>query len=116
MTLDEYLADKKPEAVAMFERFAELCDACGPSEIVPRKSIVYWRRERIFAGAFCNGKRLELNIDLLRTAAHRLNLAVVPHTKRVMTHRMRVSEPEQLDDSIAELLREAYETVGPGTR
>jgi hypothetical protein len=29
---------------------------------------------------------------------------------------MRVTEAEQLDDSIVSLLREAYETVGPGTR
>jgi hypothetical protein len=83
---------------------------------MPRKSIVYWRRSRIWAGAFCQGRRLELNIDLLREVAHPLNLAVIPHTARVLTHRMRVTEPEQLDDSIAALLCEAYDTVGPGTR
>jgi hypothetical protein len=35
---------------------------------------------------------------------------------RVVTHRLRVTHAEQLDDSIAGLLAEAYETVGPGTR
>jgi hypothetical protein len=116
LTVDEYLADKKPEAVALFRKFAELVDACGESEVTPRKSIVYWKRARVWAGAFCNGKKLELNIDLLREVDHPLNLAFVPHTKQVVTHRMRVTELEQLDDSIAALLREAYETVGPGTR
>jgi hypothetical protein len=93
-----------------------MCDACGESELVPRTSIVYWRRQRIWAGAFCNGTKLELNVDLLREVDHPLNLAVMPHTKRVFTHRMRVTEAAQLDDSIAALLRESYDTVGPGTR
>ena len=116
MTVAEYLADKKPEAVELFHRFAALVEACGPSEVVPRKSIVYWKRDRIWAGAFCNGKKLELNIDLLREVDHPRNLAVIPHTKRVLTHRMRITELDQLDDSIATLLRESYMEVGPGTR
>jgi hypothetical protein len=116
LTADEYLADKNPEAVALFRIFAALVEACGPSEVVTRKSIVYWRRNRIWAGAFCNGKKLELNIDLLREADHPVNLAVIPHTQRVFTHRMRITEPDQLDESIADLLRESYAEVGPGTR
>jgi hypothetical protein len=34
----------------------------------------------------------------------------------VVTNRLRITDADQLDDSIAALLREAYETVGPGTR
>jgi hypothetical protein len=116
VTVEEYLSDKRPEAVELFRRFASMCDACGESEVVPRKSIVYWRRARIWAGAFCNGKKLELNIDLLREVDHPHSLAVIPHTERVLTHRLRVTEPAQLDDSIAVMLREAWATVGPGTR
>jgi hypothetical protein len=116
VTLEEYLADKRPEAAELFRRFADLADACGESEIVPRKSIVYWKGGRIWAGAFCNGRNLELNIDLLREVEHPLNLAVIPHTKRVLTHRMRVTALEQLDGSVASMLREAHETVGPGAR
>ena len=37
-------------------------------------------------------------------------------TKRVVTHRLRIAEDAQLDDSIAALLVEAYDDVGPGTR
>jgi hypothetical protein len=116
VTVDEYLADKNPKAVALFRRFAALVEACGPSEVTPRKSIVYWKRARIWAGAFCNGKKLELNIDLLREVDHPANLAVIPHTKQVLTHRMRITELDQLDDSIADMLRESYADVGPGTR
>jgi hypothetical protein len=96
----------------MFRRFAAMC----PGDADPKKSIVYWRRQRVFAGAFILGKRLELNIDLLREAEHPLRIAVFPTTKRVHTHRLRVTEPAQLDESIAALLQEAYDDVGPGTR
>jgi hypothetical protein len=37
-------------------------------------------------------------------------------TRRVITHRLTIERIEQLDASIEELLAEAYETVGPGTR
>ena len=36
--------------------------------------------------------------------------------KRVITHRIRVTEADQLDDSLEALVAEAYEDVGPGFR
>jgi hypothetical protein len=115
-SVEAYLAGKDPDAVALFRRFEELVHRCGPSEATPRSSIVYWKRERVFAGAFIERRRLELNIDLLREASHPCLLAAFPTTKRVVTHRLRITEPEQLDESVAALVAEAYEDVGPGTR
>ena len=114
--VDAYLEGKNPEGVALFRDFQRLIERCGPSAAAPRSSIVYWKRSRVFAGAFINGRRLELNIDLLRNAEHPSLLAAFPTTKRVVTHRLRITDPAQLDESIAALLREAYEDVGPGTR
>ena len=114
--VEEYLEGKEPEAVTLFRRFEELVHRCGPCETAPRRTVVYWRRTRVWAGAYLEGGRLELNIDLLREAEHPLLLASFHTTKRVVTHRLRVTDPEQLDDSIEALLREAYEEVGPGTR
>jgi hypothetical protein len=110
-----YLDGKDEEAVALFRRFEELVERCGPSEPAPRSSIVYWKRRRVFAGAYIERGRLELNIDLLRQAEHPTLLAAFPPTKRVMTHCLRVTEPAQLDDSLAALVAEAYAEVGPGT-
>jgi hypothetical protein len=53
--VDAYLGGKSPEGVALFRRFEELVERCGPSEPAPRSSIVHWRRERVFAGAFVAG-------------------------------------------------------------
>ncbi len=39
-----------------------------------------------------------------------------PTTKTVITHRLTITSDDQLDDTLAALLAEAYDTVGPGTR
>jgi len=111
-----YLEGKDPDAVALFRRFEKLVGRCGPSEAAPRSSIVYWKRRRVFAGAYIERRRLELNIDLLREAEHPCLIAAFHTTKRVITHRLRITDANQLDDSVAALLAEAYEDVGPGTR
>ncbi len=115
-SVDAYLEGKNAVAVELFHGFAKLVEACGPSHVDPHKSIVHWKRERVFAGAYVEGRRLELNIDLLREAQHPCLLAAFPTSKRVITHRLRITDPARLDDSIAALVREAYEDVGPGTR
>ena len=115
-SVEAYLDGKDPDAVALFRRFETLVDRCGQSEPAPRSSIVYWKLSRVFAGAYIERRRLELNIDLLREAEHPCLIAAFHTTKRVVTHRLRITDAAQLDDSIAALLAEAYEDVGPGTR
>ncbi len=115
-SVDAYLEGKDPEGVALFRRFEELVERCGPSRVTPHSSIVYWRRKRIFVGAFVERHRLELNIDLLREAEHPCVIAAFPHTKKVVTHRLRITDAAQLDGALAALVEESYEEVGPGTR
>jgi hypothetical protein len=115
-SIESYLEGKDPGAVKLFQRFQHLVERCGESQPAPRRTIVYWKRKRIFAGAYIERGRLELNIDLLREAEHPCVVAAFPTTKRVITHRLRITDPSQLDDSVATLLAEAYEDVGPGTR
>jgi hypothetical protein len=111
-----YLHGKDPAAVKLFHRFQQLVERCGASEPAPRRTIVYWKRKRIFAGAYIERGRLELNIDLLRQAEHPCLIAAFPTTKRVITHRLRIKHASQLDDSVGALVAEAYKDVGPGTR
>ena len=111
-----YLADKDPGAVELFLDFQRLVERCGPSEVAPSRTIVYWKRKRVFAGAYIERKRLELNVDLLREAEHPCLLSAFHTTKRVVTHRLRVTDAEQLDAALEALVAEAYDEVGPGTR
>ena len=115
-SVEAYLTGKNPDAVGLFREFERLVERCGPSEPAPRSSIVYWKRNRVFAGVYIERRRLELNIDLLREAEHPCLIAAFHTTKRVITHRLRITDVTQLDDSVAALLAEAYQDVGPGTR
>ena len=105
--VEAYLSGKNPDAVGLFREFERLVERCGPSEPAPRSSIVYWKRNRVFAGAYIERRRLELNIDLLREVEHPCLIAAFHTTKRVITHRLRITDAAQLDDSIATLLVEA---------
>lgn len=115
-SVEAYLEGKHPDGVELFHQFERLVEHAGSSEPAPHPSIVYWKRNRVFAGAYIERRRLELNIDLLREAEHPCLIAAFHTTKRVITHRLRITDAAQLDDSIAALLVEAYEDVGPGTR
>ena len=115
-SVEAYLDGKTSDGVALFRRFEEMVHQCGPSEPAPRSSIVYWKRNRVFVGAFVDGRRLELNVDLLREVEHPGLIAAFKTTKRVVTHRIRVTDAGQLDESLEALVAEAYEDVGPGFR
>lgn len=68
-TIDDFLQGKHPEAVRLFRTFKQLVQARGPSQAHVLRTVVYFRRNRVFAGAFIRGKKLELIIDLLRVDA-----------------------------------------------
>jgi Domain of unknown function (DUF5655) len=116
VTIDEFLEGKNAEGVELFRRFQAMVEACGPSEPSVSRTVAYFRRTRVFAGGFVAGRRLELVIDLTRSAEHPCLIGSFASTKRVVSHRLRIADGAQLDASVAALLREAYETVGPGTR
>ena len=114
--IDKYLANKSENGTRLFRAFQQLVESCGESHPSVSRTIVFFKRARVFAGAAVKGRRLEVVIDLLREIEHPLLLVSFPTTKKVFSHRLRIVEVEQLDQSVAALLREAYDDVGPGTR
>jgi len=36
--------------VGLFRRFEEMVERCGPVEVAPSKTVVFWKRDRVFAG------------------------------------------------------------------
>ena len=115
-TVDDFLGGANEHAAGLFRRFQQLVESCGPIETSVSRTVVYFKRSRVFAGGFVRGRKLEIVIDLLRTVEHPLLLSSFHTTKTVISHRLRISETGQLDDSIQALLQEAYDDVGPGTR
>jgi hypothetical protein len=42
-SVEACLARKNPGAAELFRRFEQIVESCGPSEVSPRSSIVYWK-------------------------------------------------------------------------
>ena len=115
--VDAFLTGQREDAAAMFLAYRDVVLGAGDDidERVHRTEVA-WARTRTFTTAFFLAGRLEIAIDLLRPVEHPCLLQSFATTKKVITSRLSITRLEQLDDSIAAFVDEAYATVGRGTR
>jgi hypothetical protein len=114
--VETYLAGKPPAAVVLFRHFRSLVLAAGECEERVHRTEVSWAVRRVFASAFIYAERLEVVIDLLRRVDHPALLQAFPTTRKIQTHRFTFTATGQMDAAIEDLLVEAHDNVGPGTR
>jgi hypothetical protein len=113
-TVEDHLGDKPAAVVALYRRFVELVEACGPVEYaVSKTAITFKGSRRGFAGAKPRTHSLDGYLDLQRRVEDPRIRRASPYTKRLVVHQFRVSAPEQLDEEFAGWVREAYQ-VGQG--
>ena len=112
---EEFTNGLNDEDLALLEVFQDAATRFdGVTERVHRTEVQYVRA-RIFTAGFIRSHRLEIAVDLLRTAEHPLLRGSFLTTQQVVTHRLSISAGEEFDASVRALLEEAYATVGPGT-
>jgi Domain of unknown function (DUF5655) len=113
-TVERHLKGKPAEIVALYNRFVELAEACGPfTYAVAKTAITLKGSRRGFAGASLGAKWLEGYLDLQRRVQDPRIRRSAPYTKRLFVHHFRVVSLDDLDDEFAGWLAEAYE-VGQG--
>jgi Domain of unknown function (DUF5655) len=113
-TVEDHLRGKPPAVIALYQRFVELVQACGPFEYsVAKTAITFKGSRRGFAGAKPTSRSLDGYLDLQRHVEDPRIRQAAPYTKRLFVHQFRVSAVDQLDDEFAGWVREAYE-VGQG--
>jgi hypothetical protein len=113
-TVEDHLRDKPAAVVALYRRFVELVQACGPFDYaVSKTGITFKGSRRGFAGAKPKAHSLDGYLDLQRRVEDPRIRRASPYTKRLVVHQFRVSAPEQLDEEFAGWVREAYQ-VGQG--
>jgi Domain of unknown function (DUF5655) len=113
-TVADHLRDKPAAVVALYDRFVELVQACGPVEYaVSKTGITFKGSRRGFAGAKPKARTLDGYLDLQRRVEDPRIRSASPYTRRLIVHQFRVSSPEQLDEEFAGWVREAYQ-VGRG--
>jgi uncharacterized protein DUF5655 len=113
-TVEDHLRDKPAAVVALYRRFVELVQACGPFDYaVSKTAITFKGSRRGFAGAKPTADRLDGYLDLQRRVEDPRIRRASPYTSRLVVHQFRISAPEQLDEEFAGWVREAYQ-VGQG--
>jgi hypothetical protein len=112
--VEDHLRDKPAASVALWHAFVELIRRCGEFSVSPSKSTVTFKGSRRgFAGARPDGRGIVGYLDLQRQVRDPRITNVSPYTARLFVHQFRITAPEQLDDTFAGWVAEAY-AVGQG--
>ncbi|GAA4463403.1 DUF5655 domain-containing protein [Phytohabitans houttuyneae] len=113
-TVERHLKGKPAEIVALYNRFIELAEACGPfTYAVAKTAITLKGSRRGFTGASPGTRWLDGYIDLQRQVQDPRIRRSTPYTKRLFVNRFRVVSLDELDDEFGGWLAESYK-VGQG--
>lgn len=113
-TVERHLQGKRPEVIALYHRFIELAQACGPFTYAVSKSAITLKgTRRGFAGAILGERALRGYLDLPRRVEDARITRSAPYTQRLYVHHFRIDSPGQLDQQFVGWLSEAYQ-VGAG--
>ena len=113
-TIERHLQDKPEQIVALYNRFIQLAEACGPFVYSVAKSAITLKgNRRGFAGATPRQSSLSGYLDLQRRVVDPRITRSSPYTKRLFVHHFRVVALVELDDEFGAWLCEAY-AVGQG--
>jgi hypothetical protein len=113
-TVERHLLGKPADIVALYHRFIELAQACGPfTYSVAKSAITLKGTRRGFTGVSLGNNALGGYMDLQRRVEDPRMRRSSPYTKRLFVHHFRVVTQAELDEEFAGWLREAYQ-VGQG--
>lgn len=114
-TVEGHLADKPDAARRLYDRFMQLLHACGPFDYNITKSLIGFRGpRRAFAGVRLTKKGLQGYMDMTRPVENDPRFTnVTPYTKRLFVHTLLITSEDQLDETFAGYVRDAY-AVGQG--
>ena len=112
-TLDEWKARMGPNARALYDRFEAMIAACGEYHVAPAKTRIAFLGHVRFAGIT---RLTELSMDCnfampkpIRSRRFRKVEEIVPGW---WAHRLRVSNPAELDEQVQAWIRESYRLMG----
>ena len=113
-TVERHLEGKPADVVALYDRFIELVEACGPfTYSVAKSAITLKGSRRGFAGLKPKKASLDGYLDLERRVEDPRIRRSGAYTKRLFVHQFRIVSLPELDAEFAGWLQEAY-AVGAG--
>ena len=104
--LDVHLDAMTSGERALWDRYVELVEAAGESELIATRSGIAFRAPHSrFTGGFFKTRRLELWFDLPEPVAESERdgrfRQVWQHSRTKWVHRLKIERVEELDDSLA---------------
>lgn len=112
-SVEQHLEGHDAATLALYEKFVQLVQACGPFAYAATKAQIGFQVKRIFAGVHLTKKGLEGYLDIARRVDSPRFSRVSPYTHRLFVHRFVISDASELDDEFAGWVCESY-AVGEG--
>lgn len=113
---EEFTAGLDDDDLAKIRAFRNFCRKLPEVEERIHSADVTYARKRSFTSAYIKSHYVEIGIELQRTVTNPQPRTSFSTSKKVIMHRFSLRQLEDFDDSIRDLILEAAETVGPGTR
>jgi hypothetical protein len=106
----------KPKALRdAFDRFVALARACGPVTVYAQKTRIVIQGRVRFAGAVVRRSYLDAGLWLKRRVEHPALHRVESFGRLGYGHHFRLQQPSDIDEPLANLMREAY-SIGQQNR
>lgn len=106
--LEHHFAGVDPAVRRSFDAFLAAVERCGPVVVIPQKSRIAIQARVRFAGCMVRKRWLLAHLWLTREAEHPRLRRVDTFGPRAIVHTFRLQRPEDLDEALERLVREAY--------
>ena len=107
-TLAELFAGKPPHIRELFDRFRDMVEAWGPAKVIAYHDRAGFMLRVRFAAAVPKTRWLDVGLWLPRRVDNPRFHRIETLTPNTHVHLLRVTDTEQLDDQVAEWVKEAY--------
>lgn len=107
--LSRHFDSASPHVRATFDQFLATIRSCGEVTVIPQKTRIAIQAEVRFAGCMVRRRWLLANLWLTRPTEHPKLRRTEKYGPRSYGHQFRLDYPEDVDDALAELIRESYQ-------
>lgn len=109
-SVEAFLENKSPNAIALYEQFSSLVHKCGPTKIAPAKTRIGFQVRMIFAAINkLTDKYLDAHVVLARRLESPRFKKIEMMTPKCYVHHFRIESVPEMDDEVESWLRESYE-------
>jgi uncharacterized protein DUF5655 len=107
--IEDHFAGKDPAVRELFDRLRAFVESCGSVKVYAQKTKIVFQVRARFAGAVVRKNWLDCGFWLKRRGSHPLIRRVESPMPRDYIHRFRLTNWDEFDARLADLIREAYQ-------